>query len=173
MKKLTTLTILTSICFSINTYASEKNYNLKELLPKASDVFEHAENNKTDLPYIFAFNNHALIIKINQHYNKIITWTEDKSDIWQNPKFTYRFKTGDCEDFTFLKYEHLKKSGVNPKNIRFVAGSFDDGTYHMYLKVFDGEYIYYLDNGTNKTTKPPFEDNKILYEFNEFGYYLK
>jgi predicted transglutaminase-like cysteine proteinase len=90
-------------------------------------------------------------------------------DYWASPLEFVR-NSGDCEDFSIIKYYALKRIGFNPKNMRIVA-LMDHilNLGHAVLAVYlDGE-VYILDNQTiGVSPHTRFRHYEPQYSVNEF-----
>ncbi len=67
-------------------------------------------------------------------------------DYWASPN-EFLSHSGDCEDYSIIKYYTLKELGVPPDSMRIVVvRETIRGIGHAVLAVYDGDDIYILDN---------------------------
>jgi len=93
------------------------------------------------------------IDRVNKYFNKWQYRTDmdayGQSDYWATP-VEFAINSGDCEDYSIIKYFALRELGFSPDDLRIVVVRDQiRGIAHAIFVVFDGNTVWVLDNQTD------------------------
>lgn len=107
------------------------------------------------------------IVFVNLWVNENVVYRlESNYDSWANANDTLQALQGDCEDYAILKFQILKKLGIDVDRMFFIVGRYENQVAgHAILIVKYKEGYYSLDNNSPYAI----ESNKETYFIPKYG----
>ena len=159
--------LLGALLASSSTFAKQAKLNIK-----GDNIISQVKKLKNN-----GMDEFSKLQSVQTMINLQIKFKDDVGDYWQSPEESLIRRTGDCEDYAFLKYFMLRQLGFSEENLR-VAYVYYKETFsgnnlaHMVLVVKLNDTNYLMDNmRANVVELSNVKDLTFKYSMNQIGEY--